>query len=99
MLSPLVSAEPPAPCAACHNRVPGVRWGDLCPDCHLALRRRASPIARRISLFAALLVVLYAWLQIPLGPTSRIWVAVMAVGTYFLVRRIATQIAMEVLRK
>ena len=99
MLSPLASAEPPAPCANCLTRVPGVKWGDLCPGCQAELRRRASPIARRISLLAALLVVLYAWLQIPLGPTSRIWVAGIAVGTYFLVRRIATQIAMEVLRK
>ncbi len=99
MRSPLASAEPPAPCAKCLTRVPGVRWGDLCPDCQAELRRRASPIARRLSLLAALLVVLYAWLQIPLGPTSRIWVAGIAVGTYFLVRRIATQIAMEVLRK
>lgn len=99
MLSPLASAEPPAPCARCLNRVPGVRWGDLCPDCQAELRRRASPVARRISLLAALLVILYAWLQVTLTPTSRIWVAGIAVGTYFLVRRIATQIAMEVLRK
>lgn len=99
MLSPLASAEPPAPCAKCLNRVPGVRWGDLCPECRAELRRRASPIARRISLFAVLLVIIYAWREIELTPTSRIWVAGIAVGTYFLVRRIATQVAMEVLRK
>jgi len=98
MLSPLGSAEPPAPCAKCLTRVPGVRWGDLCPDCQAELRRRASPIARRISLLAALLVVLYAWLEITLKPSTRIWVAAIAVGTYFLVRRIATQIAMEYFR-
>ena len=98
MLSPLASAEPPAPCAKCLTRVPGVRWGDLCPDCQAELRRRASPIARRISLLAALLVVLYAWLEITLKPSTRIWIAVIAVGTYFLVRRIATQITMEYLR-
>lgn len=57
------------------------------------------PMARRISLLAALLVIIYAWLRIKLGPVSRIWVAAIAIGTYFLVRRIATQIAMEVLRK
>jgi len=48
---------------------------------------------------AALLVILYAWRTIDLTPTSRIWVAGIAVGTYFLVRRIAAQVAMEVLRK
>ena len=99
MLSPLASVEPPAPCARCLTRVPGVRWGDLCPDCQAELRRRANPIARRISLLAALLVILYAWRTIDLTPTSRIWVAGIAVGTYFLVRRIAAQVAMEVLRK
>ena len=98
MRSPLASVEPPAPCAQCLRRVPGVQWGDLCPDCQAGLRRRASPVARRISLLAALLVVLYAWLSSSLGPTSRIWVAGIAIGTYFLVRKIATQIMMEYLR-
>jgi hypothetical protein len=45
-----------------------------------------------------LLVVLYAWFQIPLTPRVRIWVAGIAVGTYFLVRRITTQLAMEYFR-
>jgi hypothetical protein len=98
MRSPLASAEPTAPCAKCLTRVPGLTWGDLCPDCQAELRRRASPIARRISLLAALLVILYAWVTITLGPTNRIWVAGIAVGAYFLVRRIATQITMEYLR-
>ena len=99
MRSRLASLEPPAPCARCERRVPGVKWGDLCPECQGELRRRAMPLARRISLLAALLVILYAWLRIPLGPASRVWVAAIAIGTYFLVRKIATQIAMEVLRK
>ena len=79
--------------------MPGLRWGDWCPECTEELRRRASPLARRISLLTALLVVAYAWLRIPLGPASRIWVAAVAVGTYFVVRALATQITMEVLRK
>jgi len=90
---------PPAPCARCERRVAGIKWGDLCPDCQAELRRRARPVARIISLVAALLVIGYAWLRIPLGPVSRIWVAAIAIGTLFLVRRIVTQIAMEVLRK
>lgn len=94
-----VSLEPPAPCARCEQRTPGLKWGDLCPDCQAELRRRARPVARVISFIAALLVIGYAWLRIPLGPVSRIWVAGIAIGTMFLVRRIVTQIAMEVLRK
>jgi hypothetical protein len=98
MRSPLASVEPPAPCAKCHARVPGVKWGDLCPGCQAELRKRASPIARRISLVAALLVVVYAWRSLVLTPTSRIWVAAVAVGTYFITRKIATQVAIEYYR-
>jgi len=99
MLSRLASLEPPAPCARCQTRVPGIKWGDLCPECLAELKRRASPVARYISLGAALLVIGYAWLRIPLGLSSRVWVAGIAIGTYFLVRKIVTQIAVEVLRK
>jgi hypothetical protein len=99
MRSSLASVEPPAPCARCQQRVAGVKWGDLCPDCKAQLVRRASPLVRAISLGAALLVIGYAWLRIPLGPVSRLWVAGVALGTYFVVRKIANQIAMEVLRK
>lgn len=99
MPSPLVPAEPPVPCARCLKKVPRLQWGDLCPDCEAALRARAIPVARSISFVAALLVVLYALLRIPLGPAGRIWVAAIAIGTFFLVRKITVQIAMEVLRK
>ena len=99
MPSLLASVEPPIPCARCLKRAPHISWGDLCPDCLAELRQRATPIARRISILAALLVIFYAWHQIVLTPTSRVWVAGIALGTYFLVRRIATQIAIEVLRK
>jgi hypothetical protein len=99
MRSSLASLEPPAPCARCQKRVPGVKWGDWCPDCQAELRRRATPIARRISLLSALLVIAYAWLRIPLGPLTRVWLAAIVIATYFLVRKIATQITMEVLRK
>ena len=99
MRSRLVSLEPPAPCARCERRVAGVKWGDLCPDCLAELKRRASPLARVISLVFVAVVIGYAWLRIPLTPMSRLWVAAVAVGTYFLVRKIATQIAVELMRK
>ena len=95
----LASLEPPAPCARCEKRVPGVKWGDLCPDCKAELGRRAMPLARIISFASALLVIGYAWLRIPLKPVTRLWVAAIAIATYFLVRKIVTQIAIEVLRK
>jgi hypothetical protein len=79
--------------------MPGIKWGDLCPDCTERLRRRASSRARYISLLACLLVVWYAWLRIPLRPSTRIWLAAIVVATYFLTRKIATQIAMDLMRK
>lgn len=99
MPSLLGLVEPPVPCARCLKKVPRIKWGDLCPACTAGLRQRATPIARRISILAALLVIAYAWFQISLTATSRVWVAGIAIGTYFLVRRIVTQIAIEVLRK
>ena len=95
----LDSAREPAPCARCLRRDPHVRWGDICADCAAELRRRATPAVRGISIAAALLVVFYAWRQIHLTPASRFWVAVVAVGTYFVVRRIAGSVAIELLRK
>ncbi|HEU5217228.1 MAG TPA: hypothetical protein VFU23_01115 [Gemmatimonadales bacterium] len=48
---------------------------------------------------ACLLVVWYAWLRITLKPSTRIWLAGIVVATYFLTRKIATQVAMDLMRK
>ena len=93
------SPDPPAPCARCARRIPGTRWGELCAECQDELRRRATPLARRISLLAALLVVLYARFGLALTPTGYIWVGAIAIGTYFLVRKIAVQVSVELMRK
>jgi uncharacterized protein (DUF983 family) len=98
MQSRLASLEPPAPCARGRQRAPGVKWGDLCPACLAELRRRASPLARIISLLCVGAVVWFAFARLPLTMTVRIWVAAIAIATYFLVRRIVTQIAVEVLK-
>jgi hypothetical protein len=98
MQSRLASLEPPPPCAECRERVPGIRWGDLCPDCRARLARRASRWARGISLLAAMVVVWYAFATMRLTAGTRVWIAGIAVATYFLVRRIVTQIAIEILR-
>jgi len=98
MPSRLASLEPPPPCAECQARVPGIRWGDLCPECRARLARRAGPWARGISLLAALGVVWYAFATMRLNPGTRVWIGAIAIATYLLVRRIVTQIAIEVLR-
>ena len=99
MLSRLASLEPPAPCAKCGQRAAGLKWGDLCPECLAALRRRASPLARIISLLAVGGVIFYAFSRLTLTMSVRVWVAAIALATYFLVRKIVTQIAVEVLRR
>ena len=99
MRSRLASLEPPAPCARCERRVPGVKWGDLCPDCLAELRRRAGPLARIISLLFVAVVIGYAWIRIPLTLTTRMWVAGIAIATYFLVRKIVIQVSVEIMRK
>lgn len=98
MPSRLASLEPPAPCAECQTRTPGLKWGDLCPECRGKLVRRARPWARRISLIAALGIVAYAYYGMRLSSGSRIWVAGIAIAAYFLVNKIVTQIAVEYLR-
>ena len=99
MLSRLASLEPPAPCARCGKRAPGVKWGDLCQECLAELQRRASPLARIISLVFVGAVIVYAFSRLTLTMSVRIWVAIIAIATYFLVRKIVTQIAVEFLRR
>ena len=45
-----------------------------------------------------MVVVWYAFATMRLTGSARVWIAGIAVATYFLVRRIVTQIAIEVLR-
>jgi uncharacterized protein (DUF983 family) len=99
MQSRLASLDPPAPCAKCGQRVAGVKWGDLCPECQGELRRRASLLARIISLLSVGAVIVYAFSRLTLTTTVRVWVALIAIATYFLVRKIVTQIAVEFLRR
>ncbi|HET9275390.1 MAG TPA: hypothetical protein VFN96_04905 [Gemmatimonadales bacterium] len=98
MQSRLASLEPPAPCARCEARTPGLKWGDICHECRAELRRRAAPWARRISLLAALAVVAYAYVGLTLRSSGRFWVVAIAAGTYFLTLKIVSDVAVEYLR-
>ena len=98
MQSRLASLEPPAPCARCEARTPGLKWGDICHECRAELRRRATPWARRISLLAALAVVAYAYFGLTLRSSGRFWVVAIAAGTYFLTLKIVSDLAVEYLR-
>ena len=89
---------PEVPCARCERRVVGLAWGDLCPQCRAERSRRASRIANRISLAAALLMGVYVALTMPHDPMARIYGAFAVLATYIIVRRIASRVAMETLK-
>ncbi|MBA3555656.1 MAG: hypothetical protein H0W29_12975 [Gemmatimonadales bacterium] len=89
---------PEAPCASCGRRVLGLAWGDLCPQCRASRSQRASRLANRISLAATLLIGLYVAFSMPQDPMARIYGAVAVLATYIIVRRIASRVAMEMLK-
>jgi len=95
MLSP--GGLPEVPCAKCGRRVRGLPWGDLCPDCRAARRKRASTLANRVALVATALMAAYVAWRLPRDPTSRLYGGVAVLATYIIVRRIASRIAMEFL--
>jgi hypothetical protein len=89
---------PEVPCARCGRRVRGLRWGDLCPDCLAERKRRASRLASRISLAAALLMAAYVVIGFPPAPMARLYGGIAVLAMYIIVRRIATHVAMEYLK-
>jgi hypothetical protein len=89
---------PEAPCASCGRRVIGLAWGDICPQCRAQRSRRASQIANRISLAATILMGLYVAFRMPPDPMARIYGAVAVLATYIIVRRIASRVAMEIMK-
>lgn len=91
------SGSPEVPCPRCGARVPGLQWGDLCPDCRAERMRRASRLSSRISLPATLLVALYVMLRMPSVPLARVYGVIVVAATYLLLRRIVTRVAMEFL--
>lgn len=90
---------PEVPCAKCERRIAGLSWGELCPDCLAQRQRRASRVARTSGLLAAVLVAIWTSTKIQPDGSGRIPAIIAVVVTYFLVRKIAMQVAMEYLRR
>ena len=85
------------PCVRCHERIPGLPWGERCPACRAERARRARKLARRISLLAALIAALILGFRIPPGPDVRMMIGIGVLGTFLLTRVIAQRLAMEFL--
>lgn len=88
---------PEVPCARCHERVAGLAWGERCPACRKERKRRASRLARRISLAAALVAAVILGLRATPGTDARTWIGIGTLATFLLVRVIAFRLAMEFL--
>lgn len=89
--------QPEVPCARCHERVPGLAWGERCAACQKERTRRASRLARRISLAAALIAAVALGLRATPGTDARLWIGIGTLATFLLVRVIALRLAMEFL--
>jgi hypothetical protein len=94
----LPSGLPEVPCAKCGRRIRGLGWGELCPDCLAERKGRARKLANRISLAATLLMAAYVAIRVSAAPMARLYGGIAVLATYIIVRRIATQIAMEFLK-
>ena len=95
---PSLSGLPEVPCARCGQRIRGLSWGELCPDCLAEKKRRARRLSNRISLAATLLMAIYVILRVPADSMARLYGGIAVLATYIIVRRIATAIAMEYLK-
>ena len=88
---------PEVPCARCGQRVAGLAWGDLCTTCGAERQRRASRLARRISLLATLLAGIYILQRIPPTSVARTYGGFAVLVTYLIVRKIVQRVALELL--
>lgn len=92
-----VGSPAEVPCVVCHERIPGLAWGARCNACHARRARRASQLARRISLVTAVLTAVVLRFVLTPGPDARMVFAIGTLGAFITVRVIAKRVAMEFL--
>lgn len=93
----LAGWPPEVPCIECGRRLAGLPWGERCADCRAARERRASKIASRISLAAAVPMAGYLVWRLPQGTSGRIYAAALVLAVYLIVRRIVARVAFDAL--
>ncbi|MGH7590640.1 MAG: hypothetical protein ACREL2_04320 [Gemmatimonadales bacterium] len=89
---------PELPCARCGNRTAGIDFGELCPDCTMALKAQAGKLGRRAALAATAVVALWGIFGISRAPLARSYAAAAVIATYLIVRRVVERIALEMLK-
>src|SRR3954466_12485598 len=94
----LRDGQPEVPCVRCGRRVWGLGWGELCPDCLGKRKVRARRLAGRISPPPTRLVAAAVGVRMTGAPMARLYGMIAVLATYIIVRRIATQVAMEYLK-
>ena len=92
---PSLAGLPDVPCARCGKRG-RIEWGELCPICQGERMERASKVSRWVAIGAAVLVGIYAMLQIA-RPEQRWYAAIATLAIYVITRRLATRLALEFL--
>lgn len=85
------------PCIECGAFVPGIGFGERCPDCLTRRVRRARSLSRRVALVATVIAAAWVLTRLPASPLARWYSGLSVAATYLLVRLIAGRIAMEVL--
>ena len=92
--------QPEVPCVRCGNHVTGIGWGELCPACRSKVVARARSLSSRIALGTTVLAALYIWWRMPMDfPLARVYAGITVLATYLIVRRIATVVATEYLKR
>lgn len=85
------------PCVECGAFVPGIDFGERCPDCLARRSRQAARLARRVAIVVTLLAAAWTAGHFPASPLGR-WYALIGIPiTYLLVHLIIRRVAMEVL--
>ena len=96
MPSPAGWAE--VPCAKCGARTAGIDFGEYCPTCAAERDARAQKLARRLSLGATAVTVLYVVFFVPRSGMAQAYGWIAVVATLVIVRRVAFRMAREFLR-
>jgi len=89
---------PSHPCAKCGEGTPGIAIGGLCQNCLRLLHRRATRVARLVSLGTTLPLAVNVGMALPVEQTARLVGAACILLWYVLTFQIAKRVTLEFLK-